>query len=70
MERLFKLIDWIKKETWWRKHYKRVEKTPSLVARNGRCPYCDAGDASPNKRCDIFQGRDCPCKGNQILINK
>ena len=62
----------IKRETWWRKYYNRVEITPTVVARNGRCPYCDAADAPlhSGRECNFMENRDCPCKSNQILIKK
>ena len=68
MKIIFKIVSWLKRETWWRKHYKRVNICRSLV-NEGRCLYCDAANGSlPSKmKCNIVQGRDCPCKYNQCL---
>ena len=58
---------WIKKETWWRLHYKRVNLT-DREACNGRCLVCHAGTPGTDHiRCSKSEGRDCPCKYNQCL---
>lgn len=61
---IFKIIDWIKKETWWRSYYKRVN-LDEKVTWGGRCLVCDAGG-----ECNMLKGRDCPCKFNQCLKYK
>lgn len=67
MKWIFKLVEWFLRETWWRRYYKRItldEKIPW----NGRCMVCDAGIyAKDIPRCNIKEGRYCPCKYNQCL---
>lgn len=70
MKWIFNLIEWIKKETWWRPYYKRIT-LDGKTTREGRCLVCHAGyintPANPNTRCNMLKGRDCPCKYNQCL---
>lgn len=67
MKLIFKLIDWINKETWWRRYYKRVN-LDEPTTWGGRCLVCHA-NTSKNKsiQCNITKGRACPCKYNQCL---
>ena len=66
MELLVKLIDWVKKETWWRPYYKRV--TIDETTWGGKCLQCHAGTPENKSiRCSIIDDRDCPCKYNQCL---
>lgn len=67
MEFIFKIIDWIKRETWWRRYYKRVN-LDKPTTWGGGCLVCHAGThGNKSIRCDIMKGRDCPCKYNQCL---
>lgn len=64
MKWIVKLVEWILRETWWRRDFKRIildEKT----TWGGRCLKCDA-----YKRCSIIRNRNCPCKYNQCLKYK
>lgn len=65
MKFIFKIVNWIKRETWWRCYYKRVN-LDKATTWGGRCLVCHA---SMNKsiQCDIIRGRECPCKYNQCL---
>lgn len=64
MKWLIKIIDWIKRETWWRRRYKRVNlSNPEIFA--GRCLACDA--ATGELQCNLLKGRECPCEWNQCL---
>lgn len=69
---IFKLEDFIKRETWWRKYYDRVVFTHDKnVKPIEKCNYCDAADVPDySKRACITGIKDCPCKSNQILIKK
>lgn len=69
MKWLFKIIDWIERETWWRKYYKRIDISHVDIFEN-RCGMCDAGTPSQTPRCDVLKGRECPCKWNQCLKYK
>ncbi len=67
MELLVKMIDWFQRETWWRRYYKRVT-LDDKTAWGGRCLQCHAGTPEDhNIRCDMLNGRNCPCKYNQCL---
>ena len=64
---IFIIIDWIKRETWWRPYYKRVN-LEEPTTWSGRCLVCHAGTPENKSiRCDIIKGRECPCKHNQCL---
>ncbi len=64
---IFKFIDWIKKETWWRPYYRRVTLDKHQTW-GGRCLHCHAGTPEdPSIQCNIIMGRNCPCKDNQCL---
>lgn len=67
MKWYIKIIDWIERETWWRKRYKRIT-LPDKVSWGGRCLECSAGTGEV--RCDASKGRECPCKWNQCLKYK
>ena len=70
MEWLVKMIDWVLRETWWRRYYKRVT-LDEYEAKNGKCLVCHAGTPEDkNIRCDVMHDRDCPCKYNQCLKYK
>lgn len=59
-----KFVCFIKKETWWRKYYKRVQISEFV----SKCDVCVAGTIPiKSMRCDIMKGRYCPCKSNQCL---
>lgn len=66
MKCIIKIVNWIRKETWWRPYYKRVtldEKT----AWGGRCLQCHAGSTEDDSiRCNVIDNK-CPCKWNQCL---
>ena len=64
MKWLIKVIDYIERETWWRKYYKRV----TIVDDGHKCMTCECADHYPT--CNLIQGMDCPCKENQRLIVK
>ncbi len=64
MKWLIKIIDYIERETWWRRHYKRITLSEKVALR-GRCLKCDAAEGE--LRCDLFKRRECPCKWNQCL---
>lgn len=67
MKYIIKIINWIKKETWWRRYYKRITLDEETTW-GGRCLQCHAG--TPENiyiRCSVIDGRDCPCKYNQCL---
>lgn len=67
-----KIKAFIKRETWWRRRYYRVEITPDVV--HCKCMYCDAYDAPFEHSCNVgnpnLSDRECPCKKTQILIKK
>lgn len=69
MKLLIKITNWIKKETWWRRYYKRVTLDEKSTW-NGRCIQCHAGDSTSIIRCSLTGGRECPCKYNQCLRRK
>ena len=70
MKWIFKLVDWIKKETWWRKYYKKYTLS-NTDAWHGRCTFCDASiDKNDTPRCNIIKGKYCPCKWNECLVRK
>lgn len=69
MKYIIKIINWIKKETWWRPYYKRVTLDEKKI-KHGRCLTCDAGIFSGCIPVCSFKGRDCPCKYNQCLIKR
>ena len=64
MKWLIELIDFIERETWWRRRYKRIT-LPEKVSWGDRCLECSAATGKP--RCDVLKGRECPCKWNQCL---
>lgn len=67
MEWIVKLICFIKRETWWRPHYRRITLSENMT-HGGKCLLCHAGTPKDTSiRCDILKGRDCPCKDNQYL---
>lgn len=66
MKWLVKITNWIKRETWWRRRYKRIT-LPEKVAWSGRCPECSA--TTDELRCDT-KSHPCPCKWNQCLKYK
>lgn len=67
MERIVKLIRFIKRETWWRPYYHRVT-LDEYMSHGDKCLLCHAGTPGDDSiRCDILKGRDCPCKDNQYL---
>ena len=67
MKLIFKLVDWIKKETWWRKYYKKYNLS-NTDAWYGKCTFCDASiDTNDIPRC---KGRSCPCRWNECLTRK
>ena len=68
MKWFVKVINWIKKEVWWRPYYKRVSLDEKEIWK-GRCLSCHAG-IPKNKssiRCGKKEGRYCPCNYNQCL---
>lgn len=66
-----KFVCFIKKETWWRKYYKRVTFEKTTTRASEKCDSCEAGDILPKSmRCNLIMGRDCPCKDNQYLKYK
>lgn len=68
MKIIFKIIDWYKRETWWRKYYKRVVWGGNVTNPIEKCDYCDAADVPDySKRACITGIRDCPCKNSQCL---
>ena len=67
MKYLVMLYNYILRETWWRRRYKRIT-LPEKVAWDGRCLKCSA--AIGELRCDALKGRECPCKWNQCLKYK
>ena len=70
MNWIFKLIDFICRETWWRKYYKRVYISEEETWK-GRCVICQAATSHFNiPDCGKNYKRDCPCKYNQRLILK
>ena len=66
MKYLVMLYNYILRETWWRKYYKRVDISHVDIFEN-RCDMCDAGTPSQTPRCDFMKDRDCPCKWHQCL---
>ena len=67
MKWIFNLIEWIKKETWWRPYYKRVTLDGESTW-GGRCLVCHAGTLkNHNIQCNMLKGKDCPCEYNQCL---
>ena len=58
------LVDFVKRETWWRHYYQRITLLDK-VAWRGKCLVCSA--ATGELRCDISKERKCPCKWNQCL---
>ena len=70
MKYIAKIINWIRKETWWRQHYKRITLN-GKTTYDGRCAICDAGfHESLLPKCDSLNGKECPCKINQCLIRR
>ena len=67
MEWLFKIIDWIERETWWRRRYKRITLPTPLVLK-GACLECSA--ATGELQCNALKRRKCPCEWNQCLKYK
>lgn len=71
---IFKLEDFIKRETWWRKYYYRVVFTSDKDVKPAEhCNLCDAAkviSAYSKRACNTMADRECPCKSNQILIGK
>lgn len=68
MKWLIVFKSFVKRQTWWRKDFRRVYIT-EREALNGRCILCHAGTESKGyPRCGY--GNDCPCKYNQRLILK
>ena len=66
MKQLIKIIDFIKRKTWWRRFYKRIT-LPAKYVWNGRCLKCDAATGEP--QC-FLKWHKCPCKWNQCLKYK
>lgn len=62
MKWLIKLIDYIERETWWRRYYRRV----TVEDEGHKCMTCECADHYPT--CNLIRGRDCPCKENQRLV--
>lgn len=63
MKWLDKIVEFIKKEMWWRIRYKRITLSDK-VAWGGNCLECSA--ATGELQCNL-KGRNCPCKWNQCL---
>ena len=63
MKWLVKIVDWFLRETWWRRHYRRITLSYE-IARCGRCLECSA--ATGELQCNLKE-RECPCKWNQCL---
>lgn len=59
MKWLVIITNWIEKETWWRRHYRRIT-LPNKIAWCGRCLECSA--ATGELQCSIKEGRECPCE--------
>lgn len=57
----------IRKETWWRRYYKRITLDEKAISR-GKCLSCDASIHKGGfPGCSWLRDRDCPCKINQCL---
>ena len=70
MEWIYRLVDWIKKETWWRKYYRKYTLS-DIDAWYGKCMFCDASiNRNDIPGCNIIKGRCCPCKRDKCLIIK
>lgn len=67
---IINIIDYIRRETWWRSRYTRVNCIYEEHRDKLLCDLCDAGCAPPKHRCDIQQDRFCPCKKGQYLLIK
>lgn len=65
MNWLFNLIDFLQRETWWRKRYKRINFTKDTPHTAEKCNFCNA-----EMECNIIKNKDCPCKDNQYLKRK
>ena len=63
MKWLDKIVEFIKKEMWWRIRYKRITLDEEETW-GGICIQCHA--ATGELQCNL-NGRNCPCEWNQCL---